>query len=582
MQRYWRGSSSILRLRLMSELELENLLLPRPRRIVRTNGEWDVTGLHQQTIDSSIGPPEAYRLSISRMGATSVASDMHGRMYAQQTFSQLRRLFGRKIPAMHIEDWPDFPVRGVMLDVSRDKVPTMATLKSLIDKLASWKINQLQLYIEHTFAYKNHEDVWRDASPFTAQEIDELNWYCYGRQIELVPNQNSFGHMERWLKHPRYLPLAEAPDGAPTPWGFDWKGPFSLCPTDPRSIELLAELYAELLPNFVSKLFNVGCDETFDIGHGRSAQQCKERGRARVYVDFLKQVHGLVKMNGRQMMFWGDIIKEHPEMIGELEGAIGLVWGYEADSPFDKEASAFAKAGVPFYVCPGTSSWCSIAGRTHNMIANAKSAAKHGLAHGAAGYLMTDWGDHGHLQYLPVSYAGFAAGAAFSWCLESNRDLPLADVLDVHAFGDDAKAMGKLAVDFGNVYQATGKFIPNASSLFRILVPPPTPKQAAAGNTLQGINAAEVAIDAAMEHLPKARMNTPDAALVADEFRNAAAILKFACDMGRRELNCGNRSANKMSAIVAEHGRLWFARNRPGGLEDSVRRLENAARELAD
>jgi hexosaminidase len=77
-------------------------------------------------------------------------------------------------------------------------------------------------------------------------------------------------------------------------------------------------------------------------------------------------------------------------------------------------------------------------------------------------------------------------------------------------------------------------------------------------------------------------MNTPDAALVADEFRNAAAILKFACDMGRRELNCGNRSANKMSAIVAEHGRLWFARNRPGGLEDSVRRLENAARELAD
>jgi hypothetical protein len=454
----------------------------------------------------------------------------------------------------------------------------MPTLKSLIDKLASWKINQLQLYIEHTFAYRNHPDVWREASPLTASEIRELDSYCRQRFIDLVPNQNSFGHMERWLKHPRYLPLAEAPEGAQTPWGFFWEGPFSLCPTDPRSVELLAELYAELLPNFSSGLFNVGCDETFDIGQGRSKEQCNQRGTTRVYLDFLKQVHALVKTHGRKMMFWGDIIKEYPEMIDDLSGAIGLVWGYEADSPLDIETAAFAKAGVPFYVCPGTSSWCSIAGRTDNMIANAKSAASCGLANGAAGYLMTDWGDHGHLQYLPISYAGFAAGAAFSWCLESNAELALAPLLDLHAFGDRAGVMGKLACDLGNVYQATGKLIQNASSLFRILVPPPTPKVPAAGMTDDGITAAEQAIDAAIAPLDLAQMSIADADLIQAEFCNAALMLKYACGLGRYELRIDrafeSESPLAIRSLANEHRRLWLARNRPGGLLDSVKRLE--------
>jgi len=96
--------------------------------------------------------------------------------------------------------------------------------------------------------------------------------------VDLVPNQNSFGHMERWLKHPRYLPLAEAPDGAETPWGFRWQGPFSLCPTDPAAIDLLRDLYGQLLPNFTSKLFNAGLDETFDVGQGRSLEICADRG----------------------------------------------------------------------------------------------------------------------------------------------------------------------------------------------------------------------------------------------------------------------------------------------------------------
>ena len=79
--------------------------------------------------------------------------------------------------------------------------------------------------------------------------------------------------------------------------------------------------------------------------------------------------------------------------------------------PFDEHGAQFAQAGLPFYVCPGTSSWNSIGGRTDNALGNLRSAAENGLKHGASGYLNTDWGDNGHWQSLPISESGLCAWA---------------------------------------------------------------------------------------------------------------------------------------------------------------------------
>ena len=140
----------------------------------------------------------------------------------------------------------------------------METLYRLIDQFSQLKINQLQLYTEHTFAYRNHPVVWEKASPMTSEEILLLDMYCQKRYIELVPNQNSFGHMRRWLIHDQYRHLSECPEGCDTVWGhFD--EPFTLYPGDPDSFALIQGLYDELLPHFSSKQFNVGCDETVEI-----------------------------------------------------------------------------------------------------------------------------------------------------------------------------------------------------------------------------------------------------------------------------------------------------------------------------
>ena len=139
---------------------------------------------------SAIEKREGYHLTIGDERIGIVARDAAGLAYGFATLTQLVRQFGKRLPQLHIEDWPDFAHRGVMLDISRDKVPTMATLFGLVDMLAEWKINQFQLYMEHTFAYDAHRAVWKDASPMTGEEILALDAYCRERHIELVPNQN--------------------------------------------------------------------------------------------------------------------------------------------------------------------------------------------------------------------------------------------------------------------------------------------------------------------------------------------------------------------------------------------------------
>ncbi len=238
------------------------------------------------------GHAQGYHLSVAADGIRILGDDAAGAFYGVMTLKQLLQTQGSTLPLLEIEDYPDFPARGVMYDISRDKVPTMETLYRLIDWLAALKINQFQLYTEHTFAYRQHPKVWATASPITAEQILALDAYCQERFVELVPNQNSFGHMYRFLKLPEYKHLAETDQKV-----LEWldEVPFSLAPVDPGSIELVSSLYDELLPNFTSKLFNVGADETFDLGYGRSKQAVEEKGKGRVYLDFLLQIYQRVQ-----------------------------------------------------------------------------------------------------------------------------------------------------------------------------------------------------------------------------------------------------------------------------------------------
>ncbi|HEY2430275.1 MAG TPA: family 20 glycosylhydrolase, partial [Acidimicrobiales bacterium] len=326
-------------------------------------------------------PAEGFGIDIDSDGIELTHADAAGLGYGRRTLAQIRAGSADRPPLLRLRDWPDFPVRGYMLDVSRNRVPTRATLERLVDLMALARINQFQLYTEHTFAYRDHEAVWREASPITPEDVQWLDGRCRAAGIELVPNQNCFGHMERWLAHPAYRHRAEAPDGFEPAPGFV-RPPAVLAPTQDNA-DFVLGLLAELLPNFTSHRVNVGCDETFELGLGVSRAAVEERGKAAVYVEHLRRIVAPLVAGGREVQFWDDIVRHQPDLLRTLPpGTVAVAWHYDApgappqikevldrfdiDLPlggFEDLAPRIADTGFPFWVAPGTSSWNSLVGR---------------------------------------------------------------------------------------------------------------------------------------------------------------------------------------------------------------------------
>ena len=551
--------------------------------------------------------PEGYSLTLEPACARIVARTSIGLDHGARTLSQLLTCGGydpetrrwRAVPCVALEDWPAFARRGVMLDVSRDRVPRMDRLFELVETLADWKLNELQLYFEHAFAYRGHERVWRGVDPFTPDEIRALDAHCRAHGIELVPNQQSFGHLHHWLKHPEYRHLAEVPEGLVHPFlgaGVTTPEPFSLCPTDPRSLEFLGSLYDELLPCFTSSEFNVGLDETIDLGPGRSAAACRARGVGRVYLEFLQEVHGLVSARGKRMQFWADILLHHEELVPEVpKDAVAMLWGYEADHPFERETATLAEAGLPFTVCPGTSSWQSIGGRLDNMLANIHSAAHWGAARGARGLLVTDWGDRGHLQPPSVSLPGFLVAADQAWNPsaepgdEGRERAVFNHRLFANVLDEPDKNLGFAMIALPSIPKLCGSAVRNASPLSVLLTkfdqpfPPPEIADLRSENLTQ-------AFDLTCHVGSALARSTPHSARsqrIHRELRWAAAMLRFLNTLGLWRLEAGpgipltglpahrrNHLADLLEPLLSTHRELWLESSRPGGLARSARWLE--------
>jgi len=529
---------------------------------------------------SSKIPAQGYELICKDTAITLTAGDEAGIFYGLQTLAQLIEQCGSSLPTFRIQDQPDIECRGVMLDVSRCKVPKMETLYSYIEKLAALKLNQLQLYIEHTFAFSNHEVVWRDASPFTPEELIQLDRFCSERYIELVPNLNSFGHFERWLRHPEYRNYAECPDGFKHPFGGQVKWGTTLKPNR-KSIQLLGELFDEYLPNFSSGKFNIGCDETWELGQGWSKKRCMNKGTTQVYLDFLKEIHKQVKRRNRETMFWGDIVLNQPDSLNQLSKELtALNWGYEANHPFRRECQQLASSGLPFYVCPGTSSWNSLTGRTRNAQKNLANAARNASRFGARGYLITDWGDRGHHQYQPVSYLGILSGACFSWATRANAKIDPIDGVNRIFFADSSGKTGRICWELGEVLELAPSSIRNATIfnqlLFWDMKNDPGYMDGITPSQLKRCHKKLSSLDAEL-HL--ADPECDDRAVIKSELHNAIAMAKHGLDRYLLYQNTtldNIKPARNLRRIISEHETLWLARNRPGGLNESSARLRRS------
>lgn len=439
------------------------ILLPPPKQICFHAGSNSGSRPRAILADIGRGEPDAFRLIISCDGIRIEASHASGHFYGKQTLAQIRHQFPVALPCLEILDWPDYPARGFYHDVTRGKVPKLKTLLALADKCAHYKINQLQLYVEHTYAFKRHPEVWQGTDPLTADEIRKLDAHCARRHIDLVPSFSTFGHFYTWIHTKKFQHLNELErdvSGEPFNW-HDRMAHYTLDCRNPDSISLVREIIREVRPLFRSRYFNLCADETFDLGKGKNKALAEKLGTGRLYLGFLKKIIQAVREAGAIPMFWGDVISHYPELVGETpKDAIVLDWDYSARLESTK-VDLMQKSGRAFYICPGVSGWNKWLNDYGTAHRNITRFARLGKQHGASGLLNTDWGDFGHINALGLSFPGLILGGSAAWNSASSslRESRFEAAVSRYEFGDPSGRLLGLMREAASASRANWRFI---------------------------------------------------------------------------------------------------------------------------
>src|SRR5438309_4760668 len=348
---------------------------------------------------------EGYVLLVSPHEVVVAGKTNAGTFYGMQTLKQLVRGEGANavIPGVKIVDWPTMRWRGVSDDISRGPVPTVDYIKRQIRTEAFFKLNMHSFYMEHTFAGRAHPLIGPEGGSLTPAEIKELVAYARNYHVELVPEQQTFGHLHKALRLEKYAELAETPYGD------------VLSPQQPGSYKLIEDWYKELNELFPGQFFHIGEDETFELGEGQSKTEAQAKGVGAAYFEPLNRVRDLLKPYNRRLMFWGDIALHHPDLIGNIpKDMIVMNWQYGARDDFWTSIKPFQDAGLQQFVCPGAQTWNQIFPNNEAAVKNIINFVRDGQKAGAIGMMNTTWDDDGE-SLFEMAWYPIALGAAASW-----------------------------------------------------------------------------------------------------------------------------------------------------------------------
>lgn len=555
--------------------------------------------------------PQGYLLSISTTEWKIEFSDSLGLYYGILTFFQIWEQSGSNgtMHELNIIDFPDILRRGILIDISRDKIPTRETLFEVIDMLSLMRINELQLYIQgYSYEYAGYEYMFPDETPIAKEEMKQITRYAKSKFITLIPNMNCLGHMDMWLEQMELKDLAECPEGFLFQ-NLYWRQPGTIDPYDEKSFDFVTGLMNDLAECFDGKVFNANLDEPYELGFGKSRAKAENISVAKVYVEYIEKINRYLGANGYEMMIWGDVIFKHPEVIPLLPKNITLLdWIYEGSATFKNHAKQVEREGFCYYVCPGTSAWCSLLGRSDNMKANIKDAADAAKTYHAHGIMTTDWGDMGHWQYLPVSYEGYAFTGAYGWNIQT-EDETVFYFLNHSLFLDETNCFAQLLYKLGNYYLHEDVILFNTTFCFANITSKyrfDTFKEygkkmkmlAALTNhiaeendipyngfqdTMEGKKVVTYVgeVFAELDEIP---ISAKDAVLIKDELRNSVRMVCHAAALHHVMTQVYEKDRTKAKRIFSElykdmldirkiHYELWVKRNKKGGFSRSSEQM---------
>ena len=304
-----------------------------------------------------------------------------------------------------VRDWPAMRWRGFHDDLSRGPVPTLQFQKHIIRTIAAFKMNAYSPYFEHTLAYGSDPLVGPPGGAMTHEQVKELVAYAKPFHVEIIPEQEAFGHLHHALKYEIYSQVAETPHG------------HVLAPGQPESMNIIKRWFAEIDSLFPSQFVHLGADETFELGKGQTKDAVARDGMGATYLKFLGDIQTQLRAQGsrKTFLFWGDIAMNSPELVKSLpKDMVTVAWNYWSTSGFEKYLTPFSGSGMQTWVAPGVSNWSMTYPDNNTALKNIQGFVRDGQKMGASGMLNTSWGDDGE-EIFNQTWYGVVFGAAASW-----------------------------------------------------------------------------------------------------------------------------------------------------------------------
>lgn len=190
----------------------------------------------------------------------------------------------------------EFKWCGPMLDMSRDGVLTVESLKKFLDLMACFGMNMLMIYTEDVYEMKKYPFFGYKRGRYTLEELRAIDDYAYSLGIEVIPCIQTLGHLDK------YMPLKEAGPVKDTN--------FNLKPECEASYEFIEEMLLTMKKAFRSTNIHVGMDEVADLGRGQYFNE--HRGEVidqdKLLYNHLHKVCELCEKHGYMPIMWSDLM----------------------------------------------------------------------------------------------------------------------------------------------------------------------------------------------------------------------------------------------------------------------------------
>ena len=306
---------------------------------------------------------------------------------------------------------------GVLLDLSRNAVRTLPTLKKFLSMLVLLGYDAVQLYMEDTFEVPGEPYFGYRRGRYTQAELRELALFCKSIGMECIPAVQTLAHMEGIGRWECYRPYMDTQD--------------ILLVGDERTYLLIERMFSSLRDCGFSGRINIGMDEAHFVGLGKYLERNGYQDRVGLMLQHLHRVCEIAAAYGFSApMIWNDMLlrlanggnyesaERLPEICTELPAGLMLIgWNYYSTDPDFLTGMLRIQHSFGREVCfaGGVNCWHGVTPQNKFAYVQTQAAMQACFATDTRYFLMTMWGDDGAecSPFASLPALSYAAGLAY-------------------------------------------------------------------------------------------------------------------------------------------------------------------------